>query len=152
MTDTREVEMVTLTIDGTEIEVPAGTTILQAAQGIGTEVPHYCYHPGLSSPAMCRLCLVEVEGGPKLLPSCTTEVAASQVVHTQSESALGMRRGAGRLYHASNSSKRLGMAVRSGDFFSDYGNRFAAGGFEESTTFCQSYGLINESLVQHETH
>jgi len=102
MTDTREVEMVTLTIDGTEIEVPAGTTILQAAQGIGTEVPHYCYHPGLSSPAMCRLCLVEVEGGPKLLPSCTTEVAASQVVHTQSESALGMRRGVLEFYLANH--------------------------------------------------
>ena len=50
-----EVEVVTLMIDDQEITVPKGTTVLQAAQGVGTEVPHYCYHPGLSSPAMCRL-------------------------------------------------------------------------------------------------
>ena len=102
MADTREMEMVTLTIDGTEMEVPAGTTLLQAAQEIGTEVPHYCYHPGLSSPAMCRLCLVEVEGAPKLLPSCTTEVAPGQVVHTQSDSALRMRRGVLEFYLANH--------------------------------------------------
>ena len=60
-------EMVTLTIDGREVSVPKGTTILEAAKTIGTEVPHYCYHPGMSSPAMCRLCLVEVEGAPKPL-------------------------------------------------------------------------------------
>ena len=62
----RDIENVTLTIDGQEVTFPKGTTILQAAQGEGTEIPHYCYHPGLSSPAMCRLCLVEVEGAPKL--------------------------------------------------------------------------------------
>ena len=55
-------DSISLTIDGHEVTVPKGTTILQAAQGMGTEVPHYCYHPGLSSPAMCRLCLVEVDG------------------------------------------------------------------------------------------
>ena len=47
----QSIENVTLTIDGQEVSVPKGTTILQAAQGMGTEVPHYCYHPGLSSPA-----------------------------------------------------------------------------------------------------
>ena len=69
--DVVKVEGVTLTIDGQGLTVPRGTTLLEAAQGAGVEVPHYCYHPGLSSPAMCRLCLVEVEGAPKLLPSCT---------------------------------------------------------------------------------
>ena len=98
MTDVRDVEMVTLTIDGTEVNVPTRTTLLQAAQGIGIEVPHYCYHPGLSSPAMCRLCLVEVEGAPKLLPSCSTEVAPGQVVHTESDSAQKMRRGVLEFY------------------------------------------------------
>ena len=58
-------EMVNLTIDGQEVSVPRGTTILEAAKTVGTDVPHYCYHPGMSSPAMCRLCLVEVEGAPK---------------------------------------------------------------------------------------
>ena len=54
-------DMVNVTIDGNEVSVPKGTTILEAAKRVGTEVPHYCYHPGMSSPAMCRLCLVEVE-------------------------------------------------------------------------------------------
>ena len=89
---------VTLTIDGQELTVPVGTTLLQAAQGAGTEVPHYCYHPGLSSPAMCRLCLVEVEGAPKLLPSCTTTVSDGQVVHTQSDDATRMRQGVLEFY------------------------------------------------------
>ena len=95
---TTKIEGVTLTMDGQELTVPRGTTLLQAAQGIGTEVPHYCYHPGLSSPAQCRLCLVEVEGAPKLLPSCTTTVADGQVVHTQSDNATQMRRGVLEFY------------------------------------------------------
>ncbi len=92
------VETVTLTLDGQELTVPRGTTLLQAAEGVGTEIPHYCYHPGLSSPAMCRLCLVEVEGSPKLLPSCTTTVTDGQVVHTQSDDATRMRRGVLEFY------------------------------------------------------
>ena len=91
-------ELVTLTIDGREVSVPKGTTILEAAKTIGTEVPHYCYHPGMSSPAMCRLCLVEVEGAPKPMPGCVTAVAEGQVVRTQSEEALGHRRGVLEFY------------------------------------------------------
>ena len=96
--DDARVAMVTLTIDGQEVTAPQGTTLLQAAEAVGTEVPHYCYHPGLSSPAMCRLCLVEVEGAPKLLPSCTTTVADGQVVSTQSDNATRMRRGVLEFY------------------------------------------------------
>ena len=91
-------EMVNLTIDGHEVSVPKGTTILEAAKSIGTEVPHYCYHPGMSSPAMCRLCLVEVEGAPKPMPGCVTTVMDGQVVHTQSEQALKNRRGVLEFY------------------------------------------------------
>ncbi len=91
-------QMVTLTVDGAEVTVPRGTTILQAAQSLGTTVPHYCYHPGLSSPAMCRLCLVEVEGARKPMPSCVTEVAEGQVVHTSSERAEHLRRGVLEFY------------------------------------------------------
>lgn len=89
---------VTLTIDGHEVSVPKGTTILEAAKTIGTEVPHYCYHPGLSSPAMCRMCLVEVEGAPKPMPGCVTTVAEGQVVRTQSEAAKKNRRGVLEFY------------------------------------------------------
>lgn len=91
-------DLVNLTIDGHEVAVPKGTTILDAAKTIGTEVPHYCYHPGMSSPAMCRLCLVEVEGAPKPMPGCVTTVADGQVVHTQSEQAVGNRRGVLEFY------------------------------------------------------
>lgn len=91
-------DMVKVTIDGHELEVPKGTTILEAAKRVGTEVPHYCYHPGMSSPAMCRLCLVDVEGAPKPMPSCVTTVMDGQVVHTQSEKALANRQGVLEFY------------------------------------------------------
>ena len=91
-------DMVKLTIDGHEVEVPKGTTLLEAAKQVGTQVPHYCYHPGMSSPAMCRLCLVEVEGAPKPMPSCVTTVADGQVVKTQSDRALSGRRGVLEFY------------------------------------------------------
>ena len=91
-------DLINLTIDGHEVSVPRGTTILEAAKTIGTEVPHYCYHPGMSSPAMCRLCLVEVEGAPKPMPGCVTTVADGQVVHTQSDQALSNRRGVLEFY------------------------------------------------------
>ena len=89
---------VSLTIDGHEVTVPKGTTLLEAAKTIGEDVPHYCYHPGLSAPAMCRLCLVEVEGAPKPMPSCVTAAMDGQVVHTQSDLALSRRRGVLEFY------------------------------------------------------
>lgn len=91
-------DMINLTIDGEDVSVPKGTTILEAAKTVGTEVPHYCYHAGLSSPAMCRMCLVEVEGAPKPMPSCVTTVAEGQVVRTQSDAAKGHRRGVLEFY------------------------------------------------------
>ena len=72
-----------VTIDGREIEVEAGTTILQAALSQGAEVPHYCYHPGLSIAGNCRMCLVEVEKAPKLVIACATPVADGMVVNTE---------------------------------------------------------------------
>ncbi|MEZ4414726.1 MAG: 2Fe-2S iron-sulfur cluster-binding protein [Gemmatimonadota bacterium] len=98
MSENGTTEQVTLTIDGQEVTVPKGTTLLQAAQSMGVTVPHYCYHPGLSSPAMCRLCLVEIEGAPKLQPSCVTQAMPGQVVHTHSDKSLEMRRGVLEFY------------------------------------------------------
>lgn len=63
--------------------------ILQAALDAGIEIPHYCYHPGLSIVASCRICLAEIEGGPpKLVPTCQTPVRDGMVVHTQSTKAI----------------------------------------------------------------
>ncbi len=77
--------MPTLTIDGKEIAVEKGTTILQAAEQLGIEIPHYCYHPGLSIAGNCRMCLVEIEKFPKLQISCHIQASEGMVVHTESE-------------------------------------------------------------------
>jgi len=86
-------DMVNLTVEGRQISVPAGTSILEAAKHAGVLVPHYCYHPGLPVAGVCRMCLVEVEKMPKLAPSCATSVAEGQVVHVHSEKALEARKG-----------------------------------------------------------
>lgn len=80
-------KMVSLTVDGVRVTVPAGTPVIQAAERAGVVVPHYCYHPGIPSrPAQCRMCLVAIEGQPKLQPSCVMAVQDDMVVHTQMES------------------------------------------------------------------
>ncbi|RMH73201.1 MAG: hypothetical protein D6675_03010 [Gemmatimonadetes bacterium] len=61
-------------IDDHEIEVDAGRRVLDIATELGIKIPHYCYHQALSSPANCRMCLVEQVGAPKLMPSCATRV------------------------------------------------------------------------------
>ncbi len=84
-------ELVSVTIEGTRIAVPKGTTIIEAAKQAGVLVPHYCYHPSLPSPAVCRMCLVEVEKQPKLAPACVTTVTDGQVVHVNSPAAKAAR-------------------------------------------------------------
>ena len=86
-------ELVNVTIDGAVVSVPKGTTIIEAAKQAGVLVPHYCYHPSLPSPAVCRMCLVEVEKAPKLMPTCVTTVADGQVVHVNSPGAKQARQG-----------------------------------------------------------
>lgn len=92
MTD--ESRLIRVSIDGQEAVVPAGTTILEAAERVGVAIPRYCYHPGLSAPAVCRMCLVEVEGAPKPLPSCVQQVQDGMVVDTTSAGARVARRAA----------------------------------------------------------
>ena len=70
-----------LTIDGREIEFQGNKMLIAAVHEAGMELPHYCYHPGLSSPASCRICLVEVEGIPKLVPACYTPARDGMIVH-----------------------------------------------------------------------
>jgi len=80
-----------VTIDGQEIEVPAGTRVIEAAKQLGIEIPHYCYHPGLSIAGSCRLCLVEIEKIPKLQIACHTVVRDGMVVLTRSDWAVRAR-------------------------------------------------------------
>ena len=81
-----------LSIDGREIEVAAGSTVIQAAEQLGIFIPRYCYHPGLSIAGNCRICLVELEKVPKLQIACNTPVTDGMVVHTKSEKAEDGRR------------------------------------------------------------
>jgi NADH-quinone oxidoreductase subunit G len=74
---------VTLTIDGKEVTVPAGTLIIRAAEQLGIEVPRFCDHPLLKPAGACRQCYVRVEGQPKLATSCTVAVAPGMTVRTQ---------------------------------------------------------------------
>ncbi len=76
--------MPTLKINGMEIATSGPMSILEAAKSAGIEIPHYCYHPGLSVVGQCRLCQVEVEKMPKLATACNTPVADGMVVTTNS--------------------------------------------------------------------
>ncbi|MFK0190248.1 NADH-quinone oxidoreductase subunit G [Kitasatospora sp. NPDC090308] len=78
-----QTELVTLTIDGTEVSVPKGTLVIRAAEQIGTQVPRFCDHPLLDPAGACRQCIVEVEGQRKPVASCTVPVAEGMVVRTQ---------------------------------------------------------------------
>src|ERR687889_2783467 len=82
-----------VTIDGQELEVAPGTTILQACQQAGIEIPHFCYHERLNIAGNCRMCLVEVERSPKPVASCAMPVAEGNVILTQSEKAKKARHG-----------------------------------------------------------
>ena len=84
--------MPSLSIDGREVNVAQGTTVIQAAEELGIFIPRYCYHPGLSIAGNCRICLVEVEKFPKLQIACNTFVGEGMVVHTNSEKAEDGRR------------------------------------------------------------
>ncbi|MHB8433702.1 MAG: molybdopterin-dependent oxidoreductase [Candidatus Tyrphobacter sp.] len=80
-------ELITLTIDGVELAVPKGTLLVEAARTVRQEIPVYCYHTKLGPAGLCRVCLVEIEGMPKLQIACNTQAADGMVVHTRSEKA-----------------------------------------------------------------
>ena len=80
--------MIEIEIDGKKVEVPPGSMVMDAANKLGTYIPHFCYHKKLSIAANCRMCLVEVEKAPKPLPACATPVSAGMIVRSQSDKAV----------------------------------------------------------------
>ena len=80
-------------IDGRKLEVPDGSTVMDAANQVGIYVPHFCYHKKLSIAANCRMCLVQVEKAPKPLPACATPVTNGMKVYTHSEQAVTAQKG-----------------------------------------------------------
>jgi formate dehydrogenase (NADP+) alpha subunit len=84
--------VISLIIDGTEIEVSPGTTILEAARQLGIDIPTFCYDPELAMNGACRICVVEVEKARSLIASCVTPAAPGMVVHTESERVINARK------------------------------------------------------------
>src|SRR5512137_23542 len=83
-----ETATIQATIDGREVTVPVGTTILDAARDLGIDIPTLCHHETLAPAASCRLCVVEVEGRPNLMPACATELLDGMVLQTESEAVV----------------------------------------------------------------
>ena len=85
--------MPTLTIDGAEIEVAPGTTVFQACEQLGVEIPNFCYHARLSIAGNCRMCLVEMEKSPKPIASCAMPVTEGMVIRTNTAMVRKAREG-----------------------------------------------------------
>jgi NADH-quinone oxidoreductase subunit G len=85
--------MINIEIDGKQVEVERGATVMDAARKAGIHIPHFCYHKKLSISANCRMCLVEVEKAPKPLPACATPIADGMKVHTHSAMAVKAQQG-----------------------------------------------------------
>lgn len=81
-----------LTIDGKSVTVPPGTTLLEAAQQIDSQVPTICYHEACTSNAVCRMCVVEVQGARVLVPACASQASEGMVVQTNSDRVQRARR------------------------------------------------------------
>src|SRR5215468_8826582 len=82
-----DMDTVTLTIDGRQVTVEKGKTVLQAAIESGISVPYYCYHPGIGIDGSCRVCVVKIEKMPKLQTSCSTVCTDGMVVNTRTPDA-----------------------------------------------------------------
>jgi NADH-quinone oxidoreductase subunit G len=80
-----EVKNVTITVDGKQVTAPAGTLLIEACKAVGIEVPSFCYYPGLSLQAACRMCLVRIEKMPKLQTACTVPITDGMVVATDTD-------------------------------------------------------------------
>jgi NADH dehydrogenase/NADH:ubiquinone oxidoreductase subunit G len=102
-----DVKMVTLTIDGQEISVPQGTTILDAARAMGDDIPVICYHTATKANGLCRICVVDVSGGRLLQPACIVACQDGMVVDTRSERVERSRR---TILEMLNSTVDLGQA------------------------------------------
>ena len=90
MAETRQ--LVNITVDGRKIAAPAGELLIEACKAAGIEIPSFCYYPGLSLQAACRMCVVEIEKMPKLQTACTVPVAEGMVVTTTSEKVAQARK------------------------------------------------------------
>jgi NADH-quinone oxidoreductase subunit G len=89
---TTEQKLISLKINDRDVQVPPGTLLIEATRRIGTEVPSFCYYPGLSLQAACRMCLVEIEKTPKLQTACTVVATEGMVVRTDTDQVRNARK------------------------------------------------------------
>ena len=89
----KDIELVTIEVDGREIQARKGEMVIQATDRADIEIPRFCYHHKLSVAANCRMCLVDVEKAPKPLPACATPVGAGMKIFTRSRRAVDAQRG-----------------------------------------------------------
>src|SRR6266481_4821397 len=93
MSETKtEQKLISLKINDRDVQVPPGTLLIEATRRIGTEVPSFCYYPGLSLQAACRMCLVEIEKMPKLQTACTVIATEGMVVRTDTDQVRNARK------------------------------------------------------------
>lgn len=110
-------ETITLTIDGQEVSVPEGTTILGAARQLGGDVPVICYHDATTSPGLCRMCVVDVNDGRLLQPACVTACQSGAKVETHNERVQSSRR---TILEMLNSAVNLEQAPEIQKLMTDY--------------------------------
>ncbi len=110
-------DSITLTLDGDEIRVSRGTTLLDAAQQAGVDIPVICYHEATSPNGLCRICVVDVDGGRVLQPACVAECQADTQVETRNERVLRSRR---TILEMLNASVNLEQAPEIQQMMADY--------------------------------
>ncbi|PJF41741.1 MAG: 4Fe-4S dicluster domain-containing protein [Chloroflexi bacterium] len=110
--------MITFTLDGEEITVPEGTTLLEAARMIGKEIPVICYHDATTANGLCRVCVVDVNGGRLLQPACIAECQHDSIVETRNERVERNRR---TILEMLNSAVDLSQGEAIQEMMMDYG-------------------------------
>jgi len=143
---------VTLTIDGQQISVPEGTSIMRAAMEMGTQIPKLCATDMVDAFGSCRLCLVEIEGRPGTPASCTTPVMPGMVVKTQTDRLKKIRNGVMELYISDHPLDCLTCSANGDcelqDMAGQVGLRDVRYGYEgENHVFAKQNGLANESWL-----
>jgi predicted molibdopterin-dependent oxidoreductase YjgC len=111
------VQTVTLTVDGEEVTVPQGTTVLEAARTIDKDIPVICYHDATTSNGLCRICVVDVNGGRLLQPACIVACQNGMVVQTRNERVERSRR---TILEMLNSAVDLAQAPKIEAMLEDY--------------------------------
>ncbi len=86
-------DMIKMTFNGREVETEAGTPLIRLSVQLGEKIPHFCYHPGIGVDGNCRMCLVELEGVPKLVAGCTLKAAEGMNITSNSEKVIKARKG-----------------------------------------------------------